>query len=246
MIWDNRKVFIHGKTAKILSQIKNEVLLFLKENPQTNEIRVQEFILEKFSYYKLKNEKENPIVAFRENTSLVHYYPNQKSNKKLKPNSLILIDIWARFKEKGSPYADLTWMAYRGDEAGVYIKKVFDTVVSARNKGLRFMKNKLKNSEIPTGRELDYSVRKFIEKSGYGDNFPHSAGHELGFYSPHGKGGRISPKNRDKIKKMLPYTIEPGIYLEGQFGIRSEIDFYINQKNGVIVTTDLQNKLTLI
>jgi Xaa-Pro aminopeptidase len=42
---------------------------------------------------------------------------------------------------------------------------------------------------------------------------------------------------------MVGYTIEPGIYLKNKFGVRSEIDFYINEKNRVVITTKVQREI---
>src|SRR3989344_3878610 len=95
----------HTGAAQLLDRVKNEIINFIRTNPGTSELKVQKFILKKFKEYKLINEIAKPIVAFRQNTSFVHYYPSRKTNKKLVPGSLVLIDIWARLDQKGMPYA---------------------------------------------------------------------------------------------------------------------------------------------
>jgi Xaa-Pro aminopeptidase len=101
---------------------------------------------------------------------------------------------------------------------------------------------------MPTGFEVDKVARDYIKEKGFDDNFLHGLGHPLGFTNPHGAGVRLSPKkvraNRcSPLQKMVGYTIEPGIYLKNKFGLRSEIDFYIDEKNKVVITTKIQKKI---
>jgi Xaa-Pro dipeptidase len=244
MSWAKSKITQHEKAASLLCDIKNQTLEFIRKHPQTSEIEVQKFILKKFIQYGLKNEVVKPIVAFRENTSFVHYYPKASTNKKLRRNSLILVDIWARLRKKGAPYADITWMAWYGGKPPFEVQRVFKTVVSARDKAISFVKVNINMPKNLSGSAIDSAARKHIEKD-YESKFPHSTGHEIGFHSPHGRGRPISSRNEHLIKKNLAYTIEPGVYLKGKFGVRSEIDFYLDG-NKVVITTDLQKKLSII
>ena len=57
---------------------------------------------------------------------------------------------------------------------------------------------------------------------------------------------RIYPKNHRPIKINIGYTIEPGVYLAGKFGARSEINFYIDKNWQLVITTPVQKKLDLI
>ncbi|MEK6887140.1 MAG: M24 family metallopeptidase, partial [Nanoarchaeota archaeon] len=56
----------------------------------------------------------------------------------------------------------------------------------------------------------------------------------------------VNRKNKTPLKINMLYTIEPGIYFKNKYGIRSEIDFYINNKRKVIITTKVQKKLIII
>lgn len=235
----------HIKAAQLLGIIKNEVLHFIRANPGTSELEVQQFILERFKKYKLVNEVAKPIVAFLQNTSFVHYYPANKTNKKLKAESLILIDIWSRLKSGGT-YADLTWMAYYGKRVPAKIQRAFNTVLKARDKSLALIQKNIRRGILPTGKEIDSMARQFIENVGYRNKFRHGLGHELGTTSPHGRGSPISPRSRKRLKINMGYTIEPGVYFKNEFGIRSEVDFYITKRKKLIITTPIQRKLTII
>lgn len=243
MQWSEKQIKYHIQAAELLRKINKEALIFIRNKIDATEYDVCRFILKRFKDYKLKTD-HGPIVAFRENTFFVHYYP-KKNAKKLKPESLIMIDLWARFNKRGAPFADLTFMAYYGKDIPKEIESAFKNVILARDKAVDFIKTKLNKKILPTGREIDSVARNFLRKRKLDKYFLHTTGHVLGLSGPHGQGNRISQKNNQPIKRMLGYTIEPGIYLK-RFGIRSEIDFYIDNRYNFILTSYLQNKIFII
>jgi Xaa-Pro aminopeptidase len=243
MPWDKKQIKYHLQAAKILKKINDEGLIHVKNKPETSEYDLCQFILKRFKDYNLKTN-HRPIVSFRENTSFVHYYPKENS-KKLRPESLIMIDLWARLNKKKAPFADLTFMAYYGKNIPREIKNTFRNVILARNAAINFIKDKLNKKILPTGKEIDSAARNFLKAKKLAKYFFHTTGHVLGRAGAHGRGGRLSQKNKKPIKIKLGYTIEPGVYLK-KFGARSEIDFYINSRYSFILTSFLQNKIFII
>ncbi len=239
-MWNITQIKQHAKASELLYKIKDETFKYMHKG--VSEYEVQAFIIKKFKEYNLKTDKDKPIVAFRENTGKVHYFPKKKS-KKLEKNSMVLIDIWAKLKQ-GGPYADITWMGYYGKPTKEELK-IFNIVIKARDKGLNYIRKEVSKEKIPIGNKVDKIVRDYITQKGYTKEFKHATGHCLGFYSPHGNKGNLKKSNKKPLQRNLAYTIEPGIYLKGKFGARSEIDFYIKKKE-VIVTTPLQKKLVII
>ena len=244
-MWEKESINKHKLAAKILCEIKDLTLEFIKNKSEVNEKQVSDFILEKFEERGLKRDKDPPIVAFNLNTDRPHYDPS-KNPLVLKEDTLILIDLWANLRGSKAPFADITWMAYKGQNIKEEIKKVFRVVVGARNKVVEFLNLELKKGNMPTGKEVDFAARDFINKAGYEGKFLHTLGHSLGKSSVHGIYSGLSRKNNKPLVKNLPYTIEPGVYLKDKFGIRSEIDFYISDENEVIITTDVQEEIDLL
>lgn len=244
MGWDKKLIANHLKAAKKLDLIMSSVFKYIKNNPKTDEYQVQQLILKEFKKHGVKMDNFTPIVAFRENTSHVHYHPSQYC-KKLKPNSLILIDIWGRLNQPQSPYADITWMAYYGKKVPKELSQAFELVIRARDESINFVKQALKKQKLPTGHDIDAVGRNIIDHPGKTRRFLHGTGHELGFASPHGLGRSISPRNKYSIKRSMGYTIEPGLYVKNKFGMRSEMNFYI-LGNKFIPTTKIQKKLILL
>lgn len=246
MHWNKQAIADHKKSAGLLSIIKDEVFDYLKNNPQATEFKTQEFVLNRFENYNLKIDTLKPIIAFRQNTSIVHYFASRKKSKRLQPNSLILVDIWARLNKKGAPFSDITWMGYYGNKVPENIEKVFSIVVKSRNKALDYIKVGLEKKITPTGQEIDVVARNYIKHCGLEKYFLHGTGHPLGFINDHGRGVYLNKKGRDQISKLIGYTIEPGIYLKNKFGVRSEINFFIDENFKLNITTPIQNKIILI
>jgi len=228
----------------VLNEIIYEVVGFIKSNQETTDVAIRQFIKEQYKKYHLISDKQKSIVAFGKNTSQVHYYA-EKPNK-LKDGNLIMVDIWARLGKIGAPFADITWMMYYGRKLSKQRADTFGLVVEVRDKVVKYLRSNLKNKIVPTGKEVDAVARAYLEKRGHGDKFLHGTGHSLGFVSPHGNRTRISRKGRQPLPLNVGYTIEPGIYFKNKFGIRSEIDFYIDENYKLIITTNVQNKIIKI
>ena len=148
----------------------------------------------------------DPIVALDENSALPHALP---TDKKLTQESLVLVDAGLKYKR------------YCSDRTRTYInhhdkkqQKVYDIVKKAHDEALKVAKEGVKASEI------DKKAREVIDKAGYGKFFIHSTGHGVGL-DIH-ELPVISPKSDTVITENMVFTIEPGIYLENEFGIRYE------------------------
>jgi len=159
--------------------------------------------LKDFGKYDLSFD---PIVALDENSALPHALP---TDKLLKNDSLVLVDAGLKYKR------------YCSDRTRTYInkkdkkqQKIYDIVKKAHDEALKFAKAGVKASDI------DKKAREVIEKEGYGKFFIHSTGHGVGL-DIH-ELPVISPKSDNVIEENMVFTIEPGIYLEGEFGIRYE------------------------
>jgi len=246
MVWTDKQIKQHKKAAEILIEIKDLVFDYFRKNSNCSEYEVQKFILEKFKEKNLINERDVPIVAFGKNTSHVHYFPTENCSA-LCDECLILIDIWARLNEVDAPYADITWMAYKGKTIPKKFSDVFDFVVGARDNCVNFIKNNLEKGNFPRCIDAHKDVCDFFEKKNVLNKFKHGTGHSLGRNDPHGDHPPLNYKSEEElIKQNLGFTIEPGLYFENKFGVRTEINFYINSNDEIIITTPLQKEIIMI
>jgi Xaa-Pro aminopeptidase len=261
-MWTKKQIEQHKRAAFLLDKIKNEAFIFIAEriHPSTRsggkevtEWQVHEFILGQYKKHGLVTAGNKTIVAFGRNTRHIHYYPEKTRTSHLATGSLVMLDIWARLRERGAPYADITWMAYAGRKAPPEIQMIFDIVIEARDRCLEFIQAHSKWNILPTGKEADSIARNVIMKAGFEKTFRHSTGHGLGLVSPHWRGRNLSQRNKYALLPQVGYTIEPGIYLKDEqvrrrtgFGCRSEMNFYIGEKGNLAATTPLQRKIVLI
>jgi len=148
----------------------------------------------------------DPIVAVSENAAKPHALP---TSRKLKKKDLLLVDAGIKYKR------------YCSDRTETYInkhnklqQKVYDIVQKAQDKAISKARSGMKASQI------DKLARDVIEKAGYGKYFVHSTGHGIGL-DIH-EYPNISSKSDIIIEDNMVFTIEPGIYLPDEFGIRIE------------------------
>ena len=173
----------------------------------------------------------DPILAINQNSALPHAKPGKNI---LKPESLLLLDAGVKYKRYCS---DRTRTAFYNSNSQIDFKikqkfkspkmqKVYDTVLKAHDKAIKKAKPGMKASEI------DKLARDVIEKAGFGKYIVHSTGHGVGLdihEMPY-----ISATSDTIIEEGMVFTIEPGIYLEGEFGVRIE-DMVVMLNRGVKV-----------
>ncbi len=159
-------------------------------------------------------ESFDTIVASGASSSLPHAVPQDK-----KLNQPILID-WGCIYE-GYCSDNTRTMVYNEKQ-----QEIWDIVAEAHDKAIRAIKPGLKCCEI------DKVARDIIKEYGYGDNFIHSTGHSLGLDIHETPG--FSPRDETIIEEGMVITVEPGIYLEGEFGVRIEDTIAISKKANVI------------
>ena len=153
------------------------------------------------------------IVGFNENGAIIHYNATKKTNKKLSGDGLLLIDSGGQYKYGTT---DVTRTIPIG-KANEEMKRLYTVVLKAHIALARKSFNKK-----TTGAELDNVARSVVKKYGY--DYNHGTGHGVGsVLSVHDGILSISPKERraNFIENMV-FSNEPGIYIEGLFGIRIE------------------------
>jgi Xaa-Pro aminopeptidase len=137
-------------------------------------------------------------------------------------------------------------MAYFGKKIPAEIKRTFNAVAKARDMAIATLQEFLKKGVMPTGREIDAKARDLIKEKGFDGKFLHGLGHALGTKNAHGSNNNFNSKNNRKILTGLGYTIEPGIYFEKKFGVRSEVNIYISSGRKVLLISKKQEEIYLL
>lgn len=223
-----------ARAAKTCARIMEEAFSFLAERVgEVTEEEVADFILYRFKEENLTTA-ETPMVAVQENTANPHYTAGKLVIRK---NHLVMIDLWAKWEI----FADMTWMAYTGSKIPPEIQTIWDIILEARKNATKAIRPNI-SAQIP-----DKRAREVIVNAGYGDAILHRTGHSIDT-TVHGKGANLDSFEMPETRLLLPNTIvsvEPGIYLPGNFGVRSEIDVVVTTA-GHHVTTPKQENILLI
>ncbi len=203
------------RAAEISELVFAEVITMI--SPSVTELDIAAEI--SFQHKKLGADKDSfePIVAGGPRSAMPHAKP---SRALFKSGELIVIDMGCVFEGYASDQTRTVALGHVSSEA----RNVYRIVKEAQALGIASAKCGMK------AKELDDEVRGFITGHGYGDEFGHGLGHGVGL-EVHEEPG-ISLKGEHVLQENMVFTIEPGIYLPGKFGVRIE-DTVVMGPNGV-------------
>jgi Xaa-Pro dipeptidase len=247
--WTNRQLESHQYAAAALRRIVDEAFEHVREavakEKTLTEYGLQQFILSRIREAGMTTSSA-PIAAVNEHSADPHYGPAPAGSAAIRRDSLVLIDLWAKQTEAASVYADITWTTYTGSTVPERHRAVFDVVRQGRDAALEFVRTRVQAGQRPFGYEVDAACRHVIQMAGYGDRFVHRTGHSIG-EEVHGNGANIDGLETQDTRRLMPYTcfsIEPGVYLPGEFGIRSELDVFLAERDALVFGMPLQYELS--
>jgi len=187
-----------------------------------------------------------PIVAVNEHMSDQHYEPREQGSAVIRKGDPVLLDMWAKLDRPGAVYYDITWTGFCGAEVPEKYSRIFEVVSSGRDRAIEKVQSAARNHELLYGYQVDDAARSSIAASGYGEYFVHRTGHSIG-EEVHGNGANMDNLESHDERRVIPrtcFSIEPGVYLL-EFGIRSEVDMYVDD-GSAIVTGEIQRKMVTI
>ncbi|HVR73391.1 MAG TPA: M24 family metallopeptidase, partial [Planctomycetota bacterium] len=169
-----------------------------------------------------------PIIGVNANAANPHFEVPAQGSSPIRRGDLLLVDVWAKEEAPKSIFADITWTAFAGDRVPEEIAAVFETVRAARDAAVNHARGAFRSATPVRGFELDRVTRDVIEKAGHGKHFIHRTGHSI-HEEGHGNGANLDDLETHDTRLLLPrtlFSVEPGIYLPGRFGIRSEVNVF--------------------
>jgi len=175
------------------------------------------------------------IVATGLNAANPHYGPIN-GGATVSVGDVILLDLWAQ-ESPDMTVADQTWMAYMGAEVPPRAAELFGIVCAARDAAIEFLRTAWSEGRQVQGYEVDDVTRGVIRDAGYAEWFIHRTGHSIDT-ATHGMGPNIDNLETHETRILIPgaaFSIEPGIYIAGELGVRTEINIYMG-KSGPEVT----------
>jgi len=153
------------------------------------------------------------IIAFGHHSANPHHQP---SHKKLKSETVVLIDCGVKYQGYCSDMTRTIWFGKNPTQKFLKVEAVVKNAYRQAKKTLL----KVKQGQAVSAAQLDQAARQVITSAGFGAQFTHTTGHGLGLeiHEPPSLNGQ----NPVQLKSNMIITIEPGIYLEGKFGYRHE------------------------
>jgi len=242
----------HLEAGKIIQEIKNNAFKrireFLDKGESLTEYQLQQYIVEQFEKNNLNCMKEYPIVGVNEHPADPHFEPTAENSYVFKEGDQVLIDLWAKKNEPGAIFYDITWCGFIGKNPSEKFVKVFNVVRDARNAAVNFVRERYSQGKPLYGYEVDDVCRQVVIDAGFGEYFVHRTGHSIG-EEVHGNGVNIDNLETMDERELVPgicFSVEPGIYIKGEVGVRTEINVFITLDREVIVAGDEQDSLILI
>jgi Xaa-Pro dipeptidase len=239
--WDDDQERSHFEAAVHTDSAYARAWRFIAERVRkdgaVDERDVQAEILKHFDENGLETDHP-PIVAVGPHSGNPHYETGSVANgTRIRENDFVLIDLWAKLKRPRAVYSDLTRVGFVGRTVPEKYETILGIVARARDTAIETVRRAFAAGRSIQGWEVDRATRKVIADAGYGDHFVHRTGHSIG-QEVHANGANIDDLETHEIRRLLPrtcFSIEPGIYFP-EFGVRSEVDVYIDARGTVHVT----------
>jgi Xaa-Pro dipeptidase len=168
-----------------------------------------------------------PIVGFGPNSANPHYEPHPGRDATLRRGEVVLLDLWAG-RSLSTVFADQTWMGFAGGRVPPKVERVWETVRGARDAAVAAVRDAAAAGRPIAGFEADRAARAVVEAAGFGDRFVHRTGHSID-RDLHGSGPHLDDYETHDDRRLVPgigFSVEPGVYLAGEFGVRSEVNMH--------------------
>ncbi len=241
----------HQRAARALRSIVDEtfgeIAQLIASGRPVSEVSVQDSVMARFDAQGLVTHAP-PIVAVNEHSADPHYGPTAKHDRAIRRGDFILLDLWAKEAAPDSVYADFTWVAFAGDKVPDEHARVFRIVADARDAAVDLVQRRIAAGEQVSGREADRAARSVIEAAGFGDAFVHRTGHSIG-REVHGTGANLDSLETLDDRALIDntcFSVEPGIYLPGKFGVRSELDMTIENGRALVSGEPRQREIVAL
>jgi Xaa-Pro aminopeptidase len=248
-VWSDDQRASHERASRAVSTIGQEAIRLAGSRADSasplTEHDLQSWIKERFKGGGLETD-HGPIVAIGPNAANPHYEPTAETAATINRGDILLVDLWAR--EKNGVYADQTWMGSLGAPSD-RDRKIWLAVRDARDAAISLLRQRLDARQPVRGGEVDDAARAVITKRGYGEFFIHRTGHSIDPRDLHGSGPHIDNLETREERALIPgvgFSIEPGIYLSGDVGMRSEVNGFIGADGLLITPSDYQKDLLIV
>jgi Xaa-Pro dipeptidase len=248
--WNAEHIASHERAAEEIASIARDALTTAGERARgaepLAEHELMSWIRERFRRAGLTTD-HGPNVSAGASAANPHYEPSADAPRVIRPGDIVLIDLWAR-EDPDGVWADQTWMASIG-KPSAEASAIWGAVRDARDAAIALVRGKAKAGDPIRGAEVDDAARAVIEQRGYGEYFTHRTGHSIDSRDLHGSGPHLDNLETREERLLVPgvaFSIEPGIYIPGKIGMRTEVNVYITPGEAVVTPREYQSELLIV
>ena len=248
-VWTEEAYKTHVTASEALYRIKDRAFELVRERMRSGSA-IDEFELQQQMVGWFKEEglvtDDAPNVSAQEHAGDPHYSVDRGSSRAIRPNEMLLLDLWGKLPQPGAVFADITWVGYTGTTVPDEYVKAFAAARDGRDAAVKLVETSIRDGADLRGWQVDRACREVIDRAGFGAYFIHRTGHSLG-EQVHGNGVHMDDYETHDDRRLIPgtgFTIEPGVYTD-RFGVRTEINMFIGERDAR-VTGPLQRELVTL
>ncbi|HVX41939.1 MAG TPA: Xaa-Pro peptidase family protein [Gemmatimonadaceae bacterium] len=248
--WNAEHIASHLRAAEEIAQIAREAMKLAGERARGPEPLAEHelmlWIRDQFTREGLTTD-HGPNVSAGANAANPHYEPSADAPRVIRPGDILLIDLWA-YEKNGGVWADQTWMASLG-KPSERAQKIWEAVRDARDAAISYVVDHTKAGDPIRGADVDDAARRVIESRGFGEYFTHRTGHSIDSRDLHGSGPHLDNLETREERLLVPgvaFSIEPGIYIPGEIGMRTEVNVFITPGEAVVTPREYQRDLLIV
>jgi Xaa-Pro aminopeptidase len=250
-VWNAGHIASHTRAAEIIAGVARDAMRLAGERSRTAqpmaEHELMAWITQRFLDAGLEAPDHGPNVSAGANAANPHYEPSAAAPRLIRDGEILLIDLWAR-EPNGGVYADQTWMASLGAPSTRALE-IWNAVRDARDAAIDLVTKRIAAGEAIPGATVDDAARQVITSRGFGEYFTHRTGHSIDPRDLHGSGPHLDNLESREERLLVPgvaFSIEPGIYIPGEMGMRSEVNVYVVPGKAVVTPKEYQRELMVV
>lgn len=239
-VWGQAGHTAHHVAVHHLIELRKEALAFiakqLRAGAAVTELDVQQRLQRGMAMRGVVGPA--PSVAAGAHTADPAYAPAPESSAAIREGDLISISLALRLDKPDGIFAAQTWVAYAGARAPERIVKLFDSVTLARDQAIALIAERYRKRRPLRGYEVDALVRATLTKAGLGPQLKRRTGHSIGT-TLDGTGANLDEHDVKDTRSLVAgtgVTVGPGVYFDGELGVRSEVTLFLSPGGPEITT----------
>ena len=245
--WSPEEMEVQRRAAAALKSIAlaafEHVRAEFAAGGRPTEYGVQQWVLEAMARDDLSTD-DPPRVGSGANTADPRHEPTRDADIAVRKGEVLLLALRGGVRAD-TVHADQTWMAFVGRTPPDEVEQVWKVVRDARDQVVAVLGDRWREGWSVTGADLDDAARKVVTAAGYGEQFVHRTGHSID-RALHGSGPHLDNYETHDDRVLAPgvgFSVEPGIYLAGRFGVRSGINVVMHEEGPEVTPEGPQQDL---